>query len=124
MANKQESAIGGTASGGISALGGAASVPTSRTSAIGGTASDGAASVPTLRMSARSNKGIFTSAKFQDEEFEKKSRVRMAKIIWNANPDDEDESATVQKAINHPTYEKQWEKAIQDEVNSHIKNHT
>jgi len=32
--------------------------------------------------------------------------------------------ATVQEAINHPTPGKQWEKAIQDEVNSLIKNHT
>src|SRR5436190_20970733 len=37
---------------------------------------------------------------------------------------DEDEPATMQEAINHPTRGKQWEKAIQDEYESLIKNHT
>ena len=47
----------------------------------------------------------------------------MAKMARN-NPDDEDEPVTMQEAINHPTQGKQWEKAIQDEYNSLMKNHT
>ena len=54
----------------------------------------------------------------------KQPRVRMAKIARNIDPNDEDEPATVQEAINHPTRGKQWEKAIRNEVNSHLKNHT
>src|SRR5271169_3570604 len=84
----------------------------------------GAASVPTPKVSARSNKGTFTTKKFAEESFNKEPRVRMAKIARNANPDDDDEPATVQEAINHPTRGKQWEKAIRDEIDSHIKNHT
>src|SRR5277367_2092106 len=48
----------------------------------------------------------------------------MAKIARNIDPNDEDKLGTVQEAINHPTHGKQWEKAIQEEVNSLIKNHT
>ena len=77
------------------------------------------------RTSARSNKGILTSTKFQDENFDKGAgRIRTAKIARNINPDDEDEPATMQEAINHPTRGKQWEKAIRDEYESLIKNHT
>jgi len=78
----------------------------------------------TQRASARSNKGTITSKKFADEDFEKQPRVRMAKLARNIDPNDEDEPTTVQEAINHPTRGKQWEKAIRDEVNSLIKNHT
>ena len=84
----------------------------------------GAARVPTPKVSARSNKGTFTSTKFEDEKFDKEPRIRVAKITWSGNPDDEDEPRTVQEAINHPTHGKQWEKAIRDEVNSLIKNQT
>ena len=84
----------------------------------------GAASVPTPKVSARSNKGTFTSMKFENEKFDKGPRTHMAKIAWSGNPDDEEEPRTVQEAINHPTRGKQWEKAIRDEVNSLIKNHT
>src|SRR5579859_3429582 len=88
-------------------------------------ATGGTASGSTQRSSARSNKGILTSKKFADEDFDKRSgQTRMAKIARNIDPNDEDEPATVQEAINHPTRGKQWEKAIQDEVNSLIKNHT
>src|SRR5579859_389856 len=90
-------------------------------------ATRGSASEPTMtqRASARSNKGTIISKKFADEDFNKKAgQTRMAKIARNIDPNDEDEPATVQEAINHPTYGKQWEKAIQDEVNSLIKNHT
>ena len=48
----------------------------------------------------------------------------MAKLARNIDPNDEDEPATVQEAINHPTFGKQWEKAIRDEYESLIKNHT
>ena len=84
----------------------------------------GAASVSTPKVSTRLNKGTFTSTKFEDEKFDKEPRIRVAKITWSGNPDDEDEPRTVQEAINHPTCGKQWEKAIRDEVNSLIKNHT
>ena len=47
----------------------------------------------------------------------------MTKLTRNINPDDEDESATIQEAINNPTSGKQWEKALQDEYNSLINNH-
>src|SRR5271169_6027012 len=68
----------------------------------------------TQRSSARSNKGTVTSKKFADENFDKAPRVRMAKIARNIDPNDEDEPATVQQAINHPTRGKQWEKAIRN----------
>src|SRR5947207_2374705 len=90
----------------------------------GGSATGGPTDGST-RTSARSNKGILTSTKFQDESFDKKAgRVRTAKIARSINPDDEDEPATIQEAINHPTRGKQWEKAIHDEYESLIKNHT
>lgn len=61
-------------------------------------------SVSTQRASARSNKGIITSTKFEDENFDKKpGRTRMAKLARNIDPDDEDEPTTIQEAINHPT---------------------
>src|SRR5271154_4706049 len=48
----------------------------------------------------------------------------MAKLARNIDPNDEDEPTTVKEAIYHPTRGKQWKKAIQDEVNSLIKNRT
>src|SRR5579859_3593957 len=87
-------------------------------------ATGGTASGSTQRASGRSGKGTFTSTKFQDEKFKKEPRIRMAKIERNIDPNDEDEPATVQEAINHPTFGKQWEKAIRDEYESLIKNHT
>ena len=81
-------------------------------------------SVQTQRSSARSNKGTISSMKFADESFDKAPRTRTAKIARNIDPNDEDEPATVQEAVNHPERGKQWEKAIKDEVNSLIKNHT
>src|SRR5436190_22575839 len=92
----------------------------------GGSAGESATGGPTdgsTRTSARSNKGILTSTKFQDETF-KAGRVRTAKIARSINPDDEDEPATMQEAINHPMRGKQWEKAIRDEYESLIKSHT
>jgi hypothetical protein len=84
----------------------------------------GSTSGPT-RTSARSNKGTLTSTRFEDENFDKKvGQTRMAKLARNINPDDEDEPATMQEAINHPTRGKQWEQAFRDEYNSLIKNHT
>jgi len=77
----------------------------------------------TQRTSTRSNRGTFSSKKFDEESFDK-PKTRMAKIAWNIDPNDEDEPATIQQAVNHPTHGKQWEKAIQDEVSSLIKNHT
>src|SRR5579859_4934380 len=82
------------------------------------------ASGSTQRASGRPGKGTFTSTKFQDEKFNKEPRIRMAKIARNIDPNDEDEPATVKEAINHPTHGKQWEKAIRDEYESLIKNHT
>jgi hypothetical protein len=85
----------------------------------------GAATGSAQRSSTRLNKGTITSKKFTDEHFNKKpGRVHMAKIARNIDSNDEDEPATVQEAINHPTRGKEWEKAIRDEVNSLIKNHT
>src|SRR5277367_6176897 len=112
----QESASGGV-TGGVTTgvmtgvMTGATSEPTKNTS--------------TQRASARSTKGIITSKRFTDEDFNKKSgQTRMAKIARNSDPNDEDEPATVQQAINHSTRGKQWEKAIRDEYESLIKNHT
>jgi hypothetical protein len=97
-------------------------------STTGGPTSESATGGPTdgsTRTSARSNKGTLTSTKFQDESFDKGAgRVRTAKMARSTNPDDEDEPATMQEAINHPTRGKQWEKAIRDEYESLIKNHT
>ena len=78
----------------------------------------------TQRASARLTKGVIASTRFEDENFDKQPQVRMAKLARNIDPNDEDEPTTVQEAINHPIRGKQWEKAIQDEVNSLIKNHT
>ena len=76
------------------------------------------------RTSERSNKGILISTKYQDENFDKGAgRIRTAKIARSINPDDEDEPATMQEVINHPTRGKQWEKVIRDEYESLIKNH-
>lgn len=57
---------------------------------------------------AQQNKGIITSKKFADENFDKRPKeIGMAKITWITNLDDEDEPATVQEAINHPVCGKQ-----------------
>ena len=78
-----------------------ASEPASET-AIGGSTGE------STRTSTRSNKGILTSTKYQDENFDKEARrIRTAKIARNINPDDEDEPATMQEAINHSTRGKQ-----------------
>src|SRR5271169_1751073 len=112
----QESASGGVM-GGVTTgvmtgvMTGATSEPTKNTS--------------TQRASARSTKGIITSKRFTDEDFDRKSgQTHIAKIARNIDPNDEDEPATVQEAINHPMRGKQWEKAIRDEYESLIKNHT
>ena len=89
---------------------------------IGGASSDGVA--PSVRTSGRSGKGTFTTKKFTEEDFSKPEKIRMAKIARNIDPNDEDEPVTVREAVSHPTRGKQWEKAIQDEVDSLIKNHT
>jgi hypothetical protein len=60
----------------------------------------------TQRTSARSNKDT-TSKKFTDEDFDKPSRVRVAKLTRNMDPNDEDEPATVKEALNHPERGKQ-----------------
>src|SRR5438046_746606 len=97
-------------------------------SATDGPTSESATGGPTdgsTRTSARLNKGILTSTKFQDETFDKRTgRVRTGKMAKSINPDDEDEPATMQEAINHPTRGKQWEEAFRNEYNSLIKNHT
>ena len=63
--------------------------------------------------------------KFQDESFDKRiERVRTTKLARNINLDDEDELETMQKVINHLTRGKQWKKAIWDEYEFLIKNHT
>ena len=60
------------------------------------------------RTSTRSNKGILTSTKFKDKNFDKKPRrIHMTKLARNINSDDENESTIMQEAINHPTREKQ-----------------
>jgi hypothetical protein len=79
----------------------------------------------TQRASARSNKGTITSKKFADETYVKAQRIRLAKMARHKkDPNDEDEPETVKEALNHPERGKQWEKAIQDEVNAHLKTHT
>ena len=96
----------------------------STSGSVSGSATGGPTSGST-RTSARSNKGILTSTKFEDENFDKKpGRIRTAKVARSINPDDEDEPATMQEAINHPTRGKQWEKAVRNEYESLIKNHT
>ena len=77
-------------------------------------------STMTQRVSTRSTKGT-ASRRYADEDF---SKTHMAKIARNTNPNDEDEPATIQEAINHPTRGKQWEEAVQDKIDSHIRNHT
>ena len=96
----------------------------STSGSVSGSATGGPTSGST-RTSARPNKGILTSTKFEHENFDKKpGRIRMAKVARSINPDDEDEPATMQEAINHPTRGKQWEKAVRNEYESLIKNHT
>ena len=48
----------------------------------------------------------------------------MAKLARNIDPNNEGEPTTIQEAINHPTCGKQWEKAIQEEYDSLVKNYT
>ena len=77
------------------------SEPTSESTIYGSTGES-------IRASIRSNKGILTSTKYEDENFDKKAgRIRTAKIARNINPDDEDESAMMQEVINHSTRGKQ-----------------
>jgi len=79
----------------------------------------------TTKTSARTNKGTITSKRFIDEDFNKKlGQAHMAKVARNIDLNNEDEPATIQEALNHPNRGKQWERAIQDEYNSLIKNHT
>ena len=76
------------------------------------------------RTSTRSNKEIFTSTKFKDKNFDKKSRqIHMTKLIRNINFDDKNKSTMMQEVINHLIWEKQWKKAFQDKYNSLMKNH-
>jgi hypothetical protein len=93
---------------------------------VTGGSTDGSTDGSTQRASARSNKGTVTSTRFEDEDFDKRSgQPRMAKLARSSiDPNDEDEPATVQEAINHPTRGKQWEKAIQNDIDSLTKNHT
>src|SRR5271154_6302317 len=92
-------------------------------SATGGSTSE--TSGTTQRTSGKPNKGTITSKRFDDETFDRAQKVRMAKMARNMlDPNDEDEPATLKEALNHPERGKQWEKAIRDEVNSHLKNHT
>ena len=94
---------------------------------IGGASSGGenpSGAEPTHRTSARTGKGTFTTRKFAEESFSKPEKIRMAKIARNIDPNDEDEPVTVREAVSHPTRGKQWEKAIRDEYESLIKNHT
>jgi hypothetical protein len=80
---------------------------------------------PTQRASGRANKGTFTTTRFEDEEFTKgRKGPHVANVARKINPDDEEEPMTVQQAISHPTRGKQWEKAIKEEYDSLIKNHT
>ena len=65
----------------------------------------------TQRTSGRANKGKFTSTKYADEDFDKGKRAHVAKMARNIDPNDEEEPATIQEAVNHPTRGKQWEKA-------------
>jgi hypothetical protein len=56
---------------------------------------------------------MITSKKFADETFNKKpGPVRMAKIAWNIDPNDEDEPATVEEAINYPTHRSSGRKPL------------
>lgn len=74
------------------------------------------------RTSTRSNKGKI-SERFGDSKY---STLRPSAKYAKAtiNPDDELEPRSLAEAINHPTSGKQWEKAIQEEYDSIIKNKT
>ena len=76
------------------------------------------------RASSRMNKGIITSTRFEDENFEKLKRKPTALIAKVLDPNDEQEPQTYQEAMNHPQCTNQWEQAIIDEYNSLIKNGT
>jgi hypothetical protein len=76
---------------------------------------------PQTRTSSRSNKGTH-STKFADEEYsQNRHTARIAKTI---DPDNELEPQTYNEAVSHPTRGKQWEKSIQEEYDSIIKNQT
>jgi len=66
--------------------------------------------------------GTFTSSRFSKESFFKKRPT--ARIARSINVDDEDEPISIQEAVSHLTYGKQWEIAINNEYNSLIKNKT
>jgi hypothetical protein len=67
-------------------------------------ATSGSTNSKQTQRASRSTKGIITSKKFADEDFDKRSgQTHIAKIARNIDPNDEDEPATAKEAINHPT---------------------
>ena len=64
--------------------------------------------IAAVRTLIKSNKGIITSKKFEDEDFNKRlGQVGIGKLIRNIDPKNEDKPMMVQEAINYPTYRKQ-----------------
>ena len=61
---------------------------------------------------------------FHDEDFNKPKAKSTAKFTRTQNFDDLQEPATFLEAIEHPTHSNEWEKAIQEEYNSIIRNGT
>jgi hypothetical protein len=58
------------------------------------------------RTSSRSNKGVLTSTRFADENFDKPNRKTTALIAKVLDPNDEREPQTYQQAVKHPTRSK------------------
>jgi hypothetical protein len=76
------------------------------------------------RRSGRSTQGK-TPKKLTDETFGGRKGKPTAKAARTmVDPDNDLEPQTFGEAVNHPSRGKQWEKAILEEYNAHIKNGT
>ena len=79
---------------------------------------EGEPGAPSIRISGRERK---KPEKFADMDFDAK-RKKTAKLARIINPNTEPQS--LQEAIEHPLYGKQWEQAINDEYDALVKNDT
>ena len=84
----------------------------------------GSSASESIRRSDRPGKGERTTTSFADENYYQKrpKKAMMAKVL--VDPDNEIEPQSYAEAINHSTNSEKWKKAIAEEYESLIKNHT
>src|SRR5579871_5678832 len=93
------------------------SAPTSPQTPVTEPEESNTAKVRTLRESKRSNKGV-APEKFDPSDYTSSKAQLAMTSMWSESA----EPRTYHEAINHPTYGKEWEQAIQAECNSLMKN--